>query len=866
MVLEKLLKSKASEDDNFHVEEALGRLSVAQKIKLLTGLGWWHTEPIPQHGVPSVRMSDGPNGVRGTRFFNGVPSNCFPSSTGLGSSFDIDLAQRIGVALGDESKAKGVHILLGPTVNTQRSPLGGRGFESFSEDPQLNGLIAAAYVKGLQSTGVAATIKHFAANDQEYQRYEILSLWQSIVSERALREIYFKPFQIAIREANPWAVMTAYNRVNGLHCSENPWLIEDVLRGEWGWSGLVMSDWIGTYSTAESIKAGLDLEMPGPSVVRGSAVNRALIGEKLFIEDIDARVRNILGIVKRAHESKIPFDAPELTHDTPETRQILREAASSTIVLLKNDKSLLPLAAQTKTLAIIGPNAKVAMISGGGSAALRPHYTVSPLEGLAAAGKELGIDVKYSLGAFTLKYLPLVDPYIALKDGSQGALFEFWNEAPSGDFLETHPELNKELPKEAWSTPTASSYAFLADGVDDTKVNEVCYLRYSTIFTPDEDGDWDFGLTISGRGNFFFDGKVAIELSKDPKQGDAFFGLGTIDARTKIKDLKAGQHYPIEIRISNSDFISRGAPFFCRGGIRLGAAKHVEEDVALEEAKVLAKNSDAVILVVGLNHDFESEGFDREHMKLPGGTDKLVAEILKCNSNTIVVNQSGTPVEMPWVDEAHTILQAFYGGNELGNGLADVIFGKVNPSAKLSLTFPKRLEDNPSYPSYGIRNEVYGKVLYNEGIYVGYRGYEVKKVEPLFPFGYGLSYTAFEYSNLTHALSGPDSDTLSVTFTIRNIGKRSGREAAQVYISDLESALPRPVKELKGFTKVELLPGESQTVTVKLDNQALTYWDEKKQAWVAEQDKFEVLVGASSADIRLRSVFELERGFTRKGL
>ncbi|KAI0775382.1 glycoside hydrolase family 3 protein [Irpex lacteus] len=837
----------------FDVEATLKKLSLPNKIKLLTGQGWWHTEPVPESGVPAIRTSDGtPNGVRGTRFFNGVPSSCFPSSTGLGSSFDVELAAKVGQALGEECRTKSVHVLLGPTINTQRSPLGGRGFESFSEDPHLNGTIAAAYVNGLQETGVSACIKHFATNDQEFERFSV----SSEVSERALREIYLKPFQIAIRDGKPWSVMTAYNRINGLHASENTWLLDEVLRKEWGWEGLVMSDWTGTFSTAGAIKAGLDLEMPGPTVVRGNAIVRALTGEKLFIEDVDARVRNVLELIKHAHKSGIPFDGPEEARDTPEVRALLRTASADAAVLLKNEKKLLPISKETKKIAVIGPNAKTAVISGGGSASLRPTYTVSPLEGITAAAKEIGASVSYTVGAHTHKYLPLIDQYIKHESG-QAALFEFWNEAPTDDWLSTQPDFKKELPKAVWQTPTYTASCFLADGVDDTKVNEVCWSRYTTNFTPDEDGDWDIGLYIAGTGNLFIDGKLVIELSNNPPQGEAFFGLGTIDARALVPNLKKGQQYTVELRLSNQQFISRGSPFFCRGGLRLGAVKRIAPEEEIQQAVKLAKEADVAILVIGLNHDWESEGYDRVDASLPGLTNELVAEVIKANPNTVVVNQSGTPVELPWIDSADTVLQAFYGGNEVGNGIADVLFGKVNPSGRLSLTFPKRLEDNPSYPSFGFRTQDAGKVLYNEGIFVGYRGYDIKNITPLFPFGYGLSYTSFEYS--------PEGN-FKTTFTIKNVGGVEGREVAQVYVSDPESSLPRPTKELHGFVKVALQPGESKTVSIDLDKYALSFFDERKGKWVAEAGTFEVAVGGTSVDLVLKGKVELEKGFTWLGL
>ncbi|KAF8165588.1 glycoside hydrolase family 3 protein [Crassisporium funariophilum] len=834
---------------DFDVKATLAKLSLPEKIRLLTGLGWWQTEPVPAHGVESMRLSDGPNGIRGSQFFNGVPSTCFPASTGLGSSFDIELAQKVGEALGDEARAKSVHVLLAPTVNTQRSPLGGRGFESFAEDPHLNGTIAAAYINGVQSKGVSATIKHYVANDQEYQRYLVQS---RDLSERALREIYLKPFQIAIKNSNPWALMSAYNRVNGLHVSENKRLLDDILRKEWGYEGTIMSDWIGVYSTTGAIKAGLDLEMPGPSVMRGKALERALVAQKVTVRDIDERAGKILALLKRAKASGIPFDGPEESVDTPELRALLRTAAADAIVLLKNDIGLLPLTNQYKKIALIGPNAKHAMTSGGGSARLLSTYTVSPLEGLVEAAKAHNAEVKYTVGATSHKYLPLLDPYIQLKDGSPGALIEFWNEAPSADFTTPTTDFNATLPEAVWSTPTLGSNCFLMDGI------------YSTKFIPDEDGDWEIGMNLAGAGNLFIDQKLVVDLSTAPVQGEAFFGLGTEDVRTTVKGLKAGQSYDLEIRLSNADFAARGSPFLCWGGIRVGAVRDVDGDAAIQEAVQLAKESDGSS---NLSHliSWETEGNDRADMELPGLTNRLVAEVLKANPNTVVVNQSGTPVAMPWANDATTLVQAFYGGNELGNGLADVLYGKVNPSGKLPLTFPKRLEDSPSHPSFGDKGQEFGKIQYNEGIFVGYRSYEMRNLEPLFPFGFGLSYAKFEYSGLEISPISAEGD-FSVTFKVTNTGTVEGREVAQIYVSDPQSLLPRPLKELKGFAKTNLAPGETKTLTVSLGRDALSFYNDQEMHWVAEEGTFVIKVGASSVDIRLEGDVQLQKTFTWTGL
>ncbi|KAJ4479221.1 glycoside hydrolase family 3 protein [Lentinula aciculospora] len=822
---------------SINVEETLSKLSVAQKIKLLAGLGWWHTEPVEEQGIPSMRMSDGPNGVRGTRFFNGVPSSCFPSSTGLGASFDVDLAYKVGVALGEECRAKGCHILLGPTVNTQRSPLGGRSFESFAEDPTLNGLIAAAYINGVQSKGVSATIKHYVANDQEFE------------SERALREIYLKPFQLALKHSNPWALMSSYNRVNGVHVSESSWLLDDILRKEWGFKGLIMSDWIGVYSTAESIKAGVDLEMPGPTVMRGKAVERSLAAQKLFISDIDDRARKVLELLQKAYASGIPFNAPEEGIDTPKLRQLLRESAADSIVLLKNEKNILPLTSESKvkTIAVIGPNAKYAFSSGGGSARLLESYTVTPLQGIEAGAKELGLNVKFTLGATTHKLNPLLDPYISLLDGSgKGALLEFWNESPANGFATANSNLKDDLEPPVWSCTTEVSNCVLLDGVASA---------YSTVFTPEESGIYELSLTLAGSGNLFFENNLLIDLSTSPAPGDYFMGLGTAEVKTQVQGLKAGQGYKVEVRASNHAYVKQVPIIPNWGGLRIGVVRVVKPEDALQEAIDLAKSCDA---------EWESEGYDRPDLELPGLSNRLVSGVLKANPNTVVVNQSGSAVTFPWIDEASTALQAFYGGNELGNGIADVLFGKVNPSAKLSLTFPKRLEDVPSYSSYS-KGQEHGKVLYNEGVFVGYRGYQVKNLAPMFPFGFGLSYSTFEYSSLKCSDISPEGN-FTVSFTIKNTSKIYGREVAQIYVSDNEASLPRPQRELKGFKKVPLEAGESKSVEVSLDREALGFFDERRGEWVAEKGMFSILVGASSEDAKLKGTVELKKSLAWRGL
>ncbi|BGP53496.1 hypothetical protein JCM8202_001140 [Rhodotorula sphaerocarpa] len=851
--------------ERFDVEKKLAELSLPDKIRLLGGKDFWCFEDAPEKGVPQVRTSDGPNGVRGRQFFNGKPSSCFPCGTGLASSFDVDMMRRVGEALADECRAKSAHVLLGPTCNMQRSPLGGRGFESYSEDPHLSGLIASAYVNGLQSKGIAATIKHYVGNDQEFERFSA----DSVVSQRALREIYLEPFRLAVKHANPKAFMTGYNRVNGVHCSEDPKILDQILRGEWGWKGVVMSDWTGVYSVDPSIKAGMDVEMPGPPAMRAGAVMRAMGGGKLTEEDLDERIRNILDLVNYAIDSKVPFYAEEESVDTPELRALLREAAANATVLLKNDDGLLPLSSSSgiKKIAVIGSNAKLAFPSGGGSASLAASYVVSPLDAITEAAEKLGASVEQSVGVAAFRYVPLADQYLSLPDGKgTGAKVEIFNGKPDGSWFQ-----NDAAPKDsaAHTDTTKSSLCFMIDGVPWGKIEKENRMRYTATFTPDVSGKWSFGLGSTGYGSVFIDGQTVVtNLESEWQAGELFFNLGSEERRGEIQ-LEAGRQYRLVVHTYTDPHRVAAAPFTLASSFRLGAFPAVVEADARKEAADLAAKSDVAIVVVGTNPDWESEGFDRKTTKLPGATDELVEAVLAANPKTIVVNQSGTPVDFPWVNKASTLVQTFFGGNELGNGLADVLFGKVNPAGRLSLSFGKRLEDNPSFHSFGITSETPGKVVYSEGIYVGYRHYDRAKLAPAFPFGFGLSYTTFELSKLSVGAVSAEGDC-TLSFNIKNTGKLDGAEIAQVYVAAPSdgSRITSPVKELKAFRKVALKAGESKQVEVKLAKEAWSYWDEHYNKWIAPKGQYGILVGTSSAeqDIKLRGEAKVEKEVRWVGL
>ncbi|TIC65479.1 putative beta-glucosidase precursor [Wallemia mellicola] len=816
-----------------NVDELLEQLTVKEKIDLLAGRDVWHTVANKRLGIPSIRTSDGPNGVRGIYFFEGTPSSCFPGATALGASFDNELLERVGSALADECIAKGVHVLLAPTINIQRSPLGGRGFESYSEDPELSGTLAKYYVKGLQDKGIAATIKHFVANDQEFERMSM----SSEVSERALREIYLRAFEIPLRESEykPWAVMTAYNRMNGLHCSEDPRLLKDILRDEWKWSGAVMSDWCGTYSADASTSAGLDLEMPGPPVVRGAALQRALAAKKVTIESIDTCARNILELINKVRKSGIDEDIPEQVLDTPDIRQILRESSANGVVLLKNDENIMPIRKGIKKIAVIGTNAESAIISGGGSAALRASYSISPLDAIREQAKEIGAEVVYSRGGNAHKLTPLFGPELKTKDGKAGVDVSFYASDPSAGNV-----------KPAHVLHAHSSHMFFNDNLPSTEVFPLtCWSEATGTFTPNKTDNYELGVAGIGKIDLYINNEKVVDNSTDPQPGTLWFNSGS-EERTTVKHLEEGKQYTITAKLYYSSEGSQAAGTLSpllRGGIRFGIAPFKSQEAFIEEALEACQGASLVLGFVGLNNDFESEGFDRPDMKLPESANAFMDAIASANENTVAVVQTGTPVELPWVNKVKGVYQAFYGGNEVGTGLADVLFGKHNPSAKLPLTIPVELRDNPSHLNFGGEN---GRVSYAEGVFVGYRHFVTTGRQPLYPFGKGLSYTSFAITE-PHLESKGDYEVV-IKVNVKNTGDVAGKEVIQLYVHDVESRLARPYIELKAYGKTKTLnPGESQEVVLNLNRRAFSYFDDLKGKWVIEAGEFRLLVATSSA-------------------
>ncbi len=799
--------------------ETLPALTLAELASLLAGASMWTTVPIEHLGIPAIKVTDGPNGARGGGgLVGGVKAACFPVGIALASSWNLALVKQIGQALAEEAKSKGARVLLAPTVNLHRSPLNGRNFECYSEDPYLAARLAVAYIKGVQSQRIAATIKHYVGNDSEFERMTI----SSEIDERPLRELYLLPFEAAVKEAGVWAVMAAYNKVNGTHVSEQRRLLTEILKREWGFDGLVMSDWFGTYSTAEASNAGLDLEMPGPTKHRGEKLVQAVRAGEVSEDLLRESARRLLRLYSRVGAFADPVIPEEQAIDRPEHRALIRQAGAEGIVLLKNT-GLLPINPKSPgKIAVIGPNAKTAQIMGGGSAQVNAHYSVSPLDGLAAHGVELS----YELGCTNYRLIPLLREEIDVT---------YYNS----------PDLSGAAVASARLAEAGLLwFDKVAPGVDPKNFS----ARLTARLTPTEGGEYHCGLVSAGRSRLLVNGQLLIDNWQGWRPGQNYFGQASDEQLARLT-MQAGQEYDLAVEYSSQVEGGLGIK-----GVRLGVIKPLGDE-ALERAVELAAAAEVAVLCVGASGEWDTEGQDRPHLDLPGRQDELITRVAAANPRTVVVLQTGGPVAMPWLEQVAAVLQAWYPGQECGNAIADVLFGLVNPSGRLPQSFPVRLEDNPAFINYPGEN---GRVRYGEGLFIGYRYYDKKRLAPLFPFGYGLSYTTFGYGELrlsTEALA-PGGE-LTVSLELTNTGERAGHEVVQLYVRDPQARLARPDKELKGFAKVELKPGETTLVTMQLGMRALAYFDDAKAAWVAEAGDFAVLVGASAQDIRAQARFAL---------
>ncbi|KAF1360684.1 hypothetical protein EJ07DRAFT_155106 [Lizonia empirigonia] len=839
----KKLYSLERPDDK--AKELASRLTLEEQISLLAGADFWRTVSMPDKGIPSIKTTDGPNGARGEFFTNGTPAALFPCGVSMASTWNLEIIEEIGRHLGEECKARGANVLLAPTVCMHRSPLGGRNFESYSEDPFLTGKLAASYVRGLQSKGIAATIKHFVGNEQETER----QAYDAVIAERPLREIYLKPFEIAVRDASPWALMSSYNMVNGIHADESEHTIKDILRGEWGWNGAIISDWTGTYATAPSIKAGVDIEMPGPSKWRNfEQVKEALEDGELEQDDIEKAAARVLYLVDRTKGlgNQTP-EAPEQSIDNVETRNLILQAGIEGLTLLKNENNVLPIK-NAKKIALIGPNVKRIIANGGGSAGLNPYYRTSPWDGMRS---RFDGELTFAQGCDSSKWLPLATPYCTAPDGQQGVRLEYYR----GDRFKGEPAvIQHKVSTDLWLWDSAPMELLPAFS-----------FKVKSILTPKSTGNHSFSFASVGPGRMYLDGQLFIDNWDWTEEGEAMFSA----SQDVLKSIHLTADTPVEILIESTSEVRPASKIsiigrrYDYGGCRIG---YQEEDKIdrLQEAADIARDADVAVLVVGLDAEWESEGYDRQTMDLPkdGSQDRLIEAVLAANPRTVVVNQSGTPISMPWVHQAPTILQAWYQGQEAGNALADVLLGNASPSGKLPTTFPVRIEDNPAFHNWPGENL---KTVYGEGIYVGYRHYERSKIAPLFPFGHGLTYTTFSYSDpVLSSTVLTESGCIAVNVPVKNTGSVAAHEIVQGYVKDIRSSLPRPEKELQAFGKVFLQSGETKVVTLSFDKYSVGYFDTslgQTGAWIAEEGWFDILIGASSVDIRSKVSFEVKESF-----
>ncbi|MHA1728935.1 MAG: beta-glucosidase H [Promethearchaeota archaeon] len=820
---------------NEKIESLLKQMTLEEKVSLLAGADNWHTVSIEHLGIPSIIMQDGPNGLRiDLDEIKNKAAFCFPVGISLGSSWNEELVFKVGEAIAKEAKHRGVNILLGPNVNIIRSPLNGRNFETYSEDPYLTSRMGIAFINGVQSMNVGTSIKHYICNNSEYKRMTI----SSEVRERALREIYMPAFKAAVEEADPWTVMASYNKINGIFATEHYYLLNEVLKGEWGYKGFVVSDWTAVHNTIPSGKVGMDLEMPGPAKYFDEKLVKAVENGDVSFKAVDDKVRRILRIIYKSGSFDEKKSISNEPLNDPQHSKLAREAASEGMVLLKNEEHILPLDAEKiKKIAVIGPSAPIARIQGGGSAHVNASYRISPLEGIKNLlnKKNSSAVVDFQQGSKLSNILELMDEKLLIPnegDEENGLTAEFYE--------------NREFKGEPVEKITISRMQITNDVVPSSIKMENLSFKMKGKFKAPKTGKYKFSLLSLGLTRLHINGKT-VDNWDHQIPGPRFRGLISLEKIEEI-ELERGKSYDIMI-----EFKSRGVQY---GFVRIGCEIPSIED-KLELATQSATNADYALVCVGLSSNLESEGFDRPHMKLPVFQNELIKRIVKANKNTIVILNTGSPIDMrDWVDNAKAVIQIWYPGQECGNAIADIIFGDVNPSGKLTETFPVKLEDNPAYINYPGES---GMVHYGEDIFVGYRYYDTKKIEPLFPFGHGLSYTKFEYSNLKiSSKEMKTEDVQEINVDIKNIGEIVGKEIIQLYIHDVSSSLVRPNKELKGFKKILLEPGNKKSVKFEITKKDLSFYDPLKKEWIAEPGEFKVLIGSSSRDIHLEGTFSLK--------
>ncbi|MFB7354338.1 glycoside hydrolase family 3 protein [Streptomyces gardneri] len=811
-----MVENSAEAARNAAVEAALGKLDLDTKARLLGGQDMWSLPALPEIGLKSLVMSDGPIGVRGVRWTADDPSVALPSPTALAAAWDPELARRAGRLLAQEARRKGVHVLLAPTVNLHRSPLGGRHFEAYSEDPYLTGEIGTGYVQGVQDGGVGTTVKHFVANDAETDRFTV----DNTIAARPLRELYLAPFEAIVKNAHPWGIMTAYNRVNGVTMTEHRYLVNEVLRGEWGFDGYNVSDWMAARSTTGDIEGGLDVAMPGPQTVYGEALAAAVRAGEVEESAVDAAVRNVLRLAARVGALE---GAPAVVTEHPaaiDGDALAREIARRGFVLVRNENRALPL--KSGTVALSGAAARDARVLGGGSAQVFPDHVVSPLAGLTAALPEGALT--FTVGA---------DPSEELTPADQGFTLRARCRDAEGRVLGEGSLPNGQVQWIGDDLPAGVTHEALAS------------IEVLGTFTPRESGEHSFGtrglgafaLTVGGV--TVFDGVQAMGPETDPFE--AFFGSPV--ERAKVA-LTAGETVEVSLRHTLDKEFAAPLPAVMFSFVHLGPRR--DPDELITEAVEAARAADTAVVVVATTERVESEGFDRKDLALPGRQDELVRAVAAANPNTVVVVNAGSPVEMPWREDVAAILLSWFPGQEGGDALADVLTGAEEPGGRLPTTWPAALADVPVTevtPTEGVLD-------YTEGVFIGYRAWDRAGAVPAYAFGHGLGYTTWSYDSLTAA---PE----RVTVRLTNTGDRTGREVVQIYLAPVADQVERPARWLAAFASVEAAPGETVETEIALPRRAFEIWDEEKGDWALVPGAYEVVAAHSLVDARLTATLEI---------
>ncbi|GAA2521429.1 beta-glucosidase family protein [Streptomyces longisporus] len=797
------------------VDAALGKLDLDAKARLLSGQDMWSLPALPEIGLKSLVMSDGPIGVRGVRWTADDPSVALPSPTALAATWDPQLARRAGTLLAQEARRKGVHVLLAPTVNLHRSPLGGRHFEAYSEDPYLTGLIGTGYVQGVQSGGVGTTVKHFVANDAETDRFTV----NNLVSRRALRELYLAPFELIVENAHPWGIMTAYNTVNGTTMTEHRHLVNEVLRGEWGFDGYNVSDWMAARSTVGAIEGGLDVAMPGPQTVYGAPLAQAVRDGKVEEAVVDEAVRNVLRLAARVGALESAEPAVTALPEPVDGIALAREIARRAFVLVRNENNALPL--KPGTVALIGAAARDARVLGGGSATVFPARIVSPLDGLTAA-----------LPEGTLSYAVGADPTTELAVADKGFELRAVCRDADGNVIGTASAPSGQI---QWMGSD------LPEGVTHDRLHTV---ELTGTFTPRETGLHTFGIKGTGHFTLTVDGTTYYDDLQGPADDsdpfEAFFGAPVPRAQA---ELTAGR--PVEVSLTYVYALPEDFPL----KVVAFALAHLEPqrdgDELIAEAVEAARAADTAVVVVATTDRVESEGFDRKDLDLPGRQDDLVRAVAAANPNTVVVVNSGSPVELPWRDEVAAVLLSWFPGQEGGAALADVLTGAYEPGGRLPTTWGS-LSDAPVTQVVPER----GELAYTEDVFIGYRAWEKQGRTPSYPFGHGLGYTDWTYESV-------EVDGTTATIRVRNCGERAGREVVQVYLAPAEPGPDRPARRLAGFAGVEAAPGETAEAVIEIPRRAFEVWDEETNSWSFVKGSYEIQVSRSITDRRLTATINV---------